>query len=69
MQNFDLFVATSAVRVGAQDCKLQVSPLRQTITPFGFGRDDRSWVDWRSEGSLRAEMVMGGAISGAVVRV
>ena len=68
MQNFDLFVAGSAVRVGAQDCKLQVSPLRQTITPFGFGRDDRSWVDGLSEGSLRVEMGMGGAISGAAVQ-
>ena len=32
------------LRVGGR--KLQVSPLRQTMKLFGFGRDDRFWVGW-----------------------
>ena len=59
MQSTNLFVAAGRWYAWGGVCsfvvgKLQVSPLRQTIKPFGFGREDRFLVDYRSGIRLRA---------------
>jgi hypothetical protein len=49
MQSTSLSVAGMTTCLGAGGYKLQVSPLRQTKRPFGFGRDDKFLGDRKRE--------------------